>query len=147
MGFSSLKLIDSTESLGIWFFEIIDQSLEVMKKHKNYLHLLVQRTQEAVRKSYHTDLSLKIIALDFKVSPAYLGQLFKEETGKYFNDYLTETRLQASRILLLETDLKIREIICRIGMSNQSYYNRIFKKAYGISPLDFRYRGKRAVEK
>ena len=146
-GFSSLETIDSMEGLGKWFLEIIDHSLEVMKNHKNSLHLLVQRTLAAVRKNYHTDLSLKMIATDYRVSPAYLGQLFKAETGKYFNDYLTETRLQASKILLLETDLKIREIICRIGMSNQSYYNRIFKKAYGISPLDFRYQGKHAGEK
>lgn len=147
MDFASLNAIDSMENLSKWFLGIINRSLEVMREHKNSLHLLVQRTQDIVRKNYHTDLSLKIIAIDFKVSPAYLGQLFKEETGKYFNDYLTEARLQASRILLLETDLKIREIIYRIGMSNQSYYNRIFKKAYGISPLDFRYQEKRGLER
>ncbi len=146
-GFASLSSINSMENLEKWFLEIIDHSVEFMGKHKNSLHLLVQRAQDIVRKNYHIDLSLKIIAIDFKVSPAYLGQLFKEETGKYFNDYLTEARLQASRILLLETDLKIREIIYRIGMSNQSYYNRIFKKAYGISPLDFRYQEKRSGEK
>lgn len=146
-GFSFLNSIDSMENLRGWFYKIIDQSIEFMKKHKNSLHLLVQRTQNIVKKNYHMDLSLKTIAIDFKVSPAYLGQLFKEETGKYFNDYLTETRLQASRILLIEKDLKIREIIYRIGISNQSYYNRIFKKAYGISPLDFRYQGKHHIER
>jgi two-component system response regulator YesN len=141
-GFIALNSLNSIEELSTWVLEIIEEFFEFMRKNKNSLHLLVQRTQSVVKKNYNMDLSLKTIALDFKVSPAYLGQLFKEETGKYFNDYLTDTRLQASRILLLETDLKIREIICRIGISNQSYYNRIFKKAYGISPLDFKYKGK-----
>lgn len=104
LGFSELNSITSMEALNQWVLEIIDESFEFMRKHKNSLHLLVQRTQDIVRKNYNMDLSLKIIAMDFKVSPAYLGQLFKEETGKYFNDYLTDTRLQSSRILLLETD-------------------------------------------
>ncbi|MGB4661009.1 MAG: response regulator [Mobilitalea sp.] len=145
-GFMTLNSLNSIEDLNKWVLEIIEEFFELMRKSKNSLHLLVQRTQSVVKKNYNMDLSLKTIALDFKVSPAYLGQLFKEETGKYFNDYLTDTRLQASRILLLETDLKIREIICRIGISNQSYYNRIFKKAYGISPLDFKYKGKNNSE-
>jgi len=138
--FDTLNAIDSIEKLEIWFFDTIAKSLEVIRKRKESFHLLVQRTLDIIKRDYYnTDLSLKIIAADFKVSSAYLGQLFKEATGKYFNDYLTETRLRASRALLLDTDLKIREILYRIGISNQSYFNRIFKKAYGLSPLAFRY--------
>lgn len=138
--FPVLKSIESMQYLKKWFLDIIYQSVDVMGRRKKSLHILVQRTLSIVKKNYHnTDLSLKTIAASLKVSPAYLGQLFKEATGKYFNDYLTETRLQASRNLLLETDLKIREILYRIGMSNQSYYNRVFKKAYGMSPLALRY--------
>jgi len=81
---------------------------------------------------------LKSLAGGFNVSPAYLGQLFKEETGKYFNDYLTQARLQASRALLLDTDMRIAEIVQRVGIPNQSYFNRIFKKTYGVSPMEFR---------
>jgi len=140
-GFLELHSLNSKKDFEKWFLNIIIHSLEVMGKRKNSLHLLVQRTLDIVRKTYNTELSLKTIALEFKVSPAYLGQLFREETEKYFNDYLMETRLKASRTLLLETDLKIREILYRIGMPNQSYYNRAFKKAYGISPSVFRYQG------
>ena len=139
-GFTALNTIDSKEKLDSWFLAIINQSLEVMGTRKKSLHSLVQRALDIIKKDYHnTDLTLNSIAADFKVSPAYFGQLFREETGKYYNDYITETRLQASRVLLLETDMKIKEILYRIGMSNQSYFNRVFKKAYGIAPLDFRY--------
>ena len=138
--FAELRSIDSMQHLKKWLLDIIHQSVDVMGRRKKSLHILVQRTLSIVQKNYHnTDLSLKTIAVSLKVSPAYLGQLFKEATGKYFNDYLTETRLHVSRNLLLETDLKIREILYRIGMANQSYYNRVFKKVYGMSPLDLRY--------
>lgn len=142
-GFEALNAISTITELKIWFLDIISQSLEEMGKRKTQLHLLVQSTLDIIRKDYHhTDLSLKTIAASINVSPAYLGQLFREATGKYFSDYLTETRLRASCILLLETDLKIKEILYRIGIQNQSYYNRIFKKAYGLTPLTFRYKKK-----
>ncbi len=140
IGFAALDTIDTMSKLEIWFLDIINQSLEVVGKRKKSLHLSVQRTQVILKKDYHNiDLSLKTIAASLGVSPAYLGQLFREATGRYFNDYLTELRLQASKDLLLETDLKIKDILYHIGIQNQSYYNRVFKKAYGLSPLAFRY--------
>lgn len=143
VGFNALNTMDSIEKLEVWFLQIINKSLKVIKDRKESLHLLVQRTLGIIKKEYHnTDLSLKTISEDFNVSSAYLGQLFKKATGKYFNDYLTETRLCASRLLLLDTNLKIRDILYRIGISNQSYYNRIFKKSYGLSPVAFRYQNK-----
>lgn len=137
---SDFTKIESSASLKDWLFEILKDSIQEIRKRKGLLHLLVNRTLEQVNHKYYMDISLKTLAADFKVSPAYLGQLFKEETGKYFNDYLTQVRLQASIDLLLGTDMKISDIICRIGILNQSYYNRIFKKYYGISPIAFRQR-------
>jgi len=142
MGFDRLDSIDTLEDCSQWIASMMNQSFEVMNKRKTSLHLLVQRTLDIIKKNYHNDMSLKTISADFKLSPAYLGQLFRDATGKYFNHYLTEVRLNASRALLIETDLKIMEILYRIGISNQSYFNRIFKKTYGISPLEYRYQGK-----
>lgn len=147
MGFSTLRSIDGEEACRQWLLKIAEQSFGVMSKRRTSLHPLVQRTLNSIHKNYHSDLSLKTIAAELRLSPAYLGQLFRDETGKHFSNYLTEARLNASRVLLLETDLKIMEILHRIGISNQSYFNRVFKKAYGISPLDFRYQGKRGMEK
>ena len=142
MGFEGINAAKTMEDCRQWLVDILTQSFDMMKKRKNTLHLLVQRTLDIINRNYHTDMSLKTISADFKLSPAYLGQLFRDATGKYFNNYLTEVRLNASQVLLLETDLKIMEILYRIGISNQSYFNRIFKKKYGISPLEYRYQGK-----
>lgn len=142
MGFDRLHSIDTMEECRQWFIDIMNLSFDVMRRRKTTLHLLVQRTLDIINKNYHRDMSLKTISAEFRLSPAYLGQLFRDATGKYFNHYLTEVRLNASRVLLLETDLKIMEILYRIGIANQSYFNRMFKKTYGISPLEYRYRGK-----
>lgn len=128
----------SIGDLKMWLTQLIDESMRVIRDRNGSYHLFIHRTLEQVNRKYATELSLKTLAAGFNVSPAYLGQLFKEETGKYFNDYLTEVRLQTSRSLLLETNLKINEIVQRIGIPNQSYFNRVFKKTYDISPMEFR---------
>ncbi|MBP1990533.1 response regulator transcription factor [Paenibacillus eucommiae] len=135
---SNFARIDSTDSLEKWLSRTIDDSIHVIRERKGALHILVHLTLELVNNKYDTELSLKTLATSFNVSSAYLGQLFKEETDKYFNDYLMQVRLQASRVLLLESNLKIGEIVRRIGIPNQSYFNRVFKKMYGISPMEFR---------
>lgn len=133
--------IGSSELLQAWLARTIDDAIQVIGERKSSLHLLVHLTLKQVNEQYGSELSLKTLATGFNVNPAYLGQLFKEETGKYFNDFLTQVRLQASRALLLETDMKIGEIVQRVGIPNQSYFNRVFKKIYGISPLEFRRQG------
>jgi AraC-like DNA-binding protein/DNA-binding response OmpR family regulator len=134
---ASFGAIDSVEHLRRWLHGLTAQALALLGICRP-LSPLVRQTLDKIKKDYHTELSLKSIASFFQVGPAYLGRIFHSETGEHFHACLMEVRLEASRALLMETDLKIRDILCRIGMENQSYYNRAFKKAYGISPTAFR---------
>ncbi len=124
-----------------WLVALVQQAAKAIQERKGSYHLLIQRTLEQVNRNYGAELSLKTLSSSLGVSPAYLGQLFREETGKYFNDFLTEVRMKAASNLLLETDLKINEIVTRVGIPNQSYFNRIFKKLYGVSPVEYRRQG------
>lgn len=130
---------DSKKSFKEWFSTTILSILSAIRDRKKTFHLLVNLTLEQVNKRYQEGISLKTLAAGFNTSPAYLGQLFKAETGELFNDYLTRVRLQAARSLLLETNLRIGDIIQKIGIPNQSYFNRIFRSAYGLSPMEYRY--------
>ena len=116
----------------------IHDVIQLIRDRTGALHLLVRRSLNYINKHYNKDLSLKTLASDYNVSSAYLGQLFKAETGVLFNDYLSQVRLEAANTFLLETDIKICDIISRVGIPNQSYFNRLYKKAYGISPVEFR---------
>ncbi len=84
------------------------------------------------------DLSLQYLALEMKGNAAYLGRVFKNETGWSFNDYLSHIRTEKARELLRDTGMKGGEISEKVGFSNYNYFYLIFKKLTGMTPMDYR---------
>lgn len=122
-----------------WINHLITLAMGILNDNQRLLHPYVRKTIEYIYSESNNDISLKTIAAEFNVSPAYLGQLFKSQTGKYFNDFLTSVRLEYSKNLITETDMKVSDIATQAGFSSQTYFNRIFKRVYGTSPREYRY--------
>lgn len=72
------------------------------------------------------------------MSPAYLGHLYKQETGFFFNDYLNQCRINRSVILLRNPNRKIKDIAEEVGFMSASYYVKCFRENKGISPTKYR---------
>ncbi|RRJ62562.1 response regulator [Paenibacillus oralis] len=84
--------------------------------------------------AYSSKLKLQTLAQKFHMNPAYLGQLFKKETGKPFNEYLNMKRIEEAKRLLKRTPMKISEIALRVGYPNTDYFLSKFKQATGVLP-------------
>ena len=82
-------------------------------------------------------LALKTIAERFGLSAAYLGKLFKERTGNTYSRYLNELRIMKAKVLLLEGELRIKDVAKAVGFSETSYFHAIFRKIQGLSPQDY----------
>ena len=82
-------------------------------------------------------LRIEAIADIFGYNRAYLGKLFRKETGKSFNTYLNDARIEYAKKLLL-SDLPTNEIAARCGYSNYNYFSTIFKKQTGKSPSEYK---------
>lgn len=67
-----------------------------------------------------------------------LQEGFKKLYGTTVNNYVQKVRLDAAYNLLTKTDLSISEIVNAIGLSSKSYFSKIFKEKYSISPSEFR---------
>jgi len=93
---------------------------------------------EHINDNLEQEISLKSIAAQFYVSPVYLGKIFKRETGKSFNDYLHQLRLDKAKSLVTLPDISINEIIRRTGYKNPEYFYKMFKKHENISFSDYR---------
>ena len=64
--------------------------------------------------------------------------IFKKETGSNLVKYLTDYRMKKARELLESSNMKIIDVGKACGYQNQSYFNKLFKNYYGITPKQFR---------
>ena len=91
----------------------------------------------------HEPIRLKNIAKDLGLNKNYLSEIFRRETGSTFSDYVLQKRIEAAGTLLLDTDLSASQIADTLAFSSQSYFIRLFKKRYGVTPGAYRRHGYR----
>ncbi|WP_169089118.1 helix-turn-helix domain-containing protein [Paenibacillus sp. PL91] len=93
------------------------------------------------------DLSLNLLASEFRISVSHLSKLFKEQKECNFIDFLMELRMSKAKELLSETEEKIRDIAERVGYTNVNSFVRIFKKITGLTPSEYRERAYEEMRK
>jgi AraC-like DNA-binding protein len=72
------------------------------------------------------------------ITPNHLNKTIKNTTGKAPSEWILESVVTEAKILLYQTNLTVSEISANVGILDQSYFSRIFKKHEGISPVEFR---------
>lgn len=83
-------------------------------------------------------LAIKDISQHVFLSSSYICTLFKNETGKTLNQYITDYRVEQAKKLLVDPRNKITDISAKVGYSDGSYFGKIFKKQAGVSPSEYR---------
>lgn len=91
-----------------------------------------------VQEHYREIISVDALATAAHISRSECFRCFKYYTGKTPIDYINSYRLSAAAKLLTDTEKTIAEICNTCGFANQSYFGKLFKQHYGISPLLFR---------
>jgi two-component system response regulator YesN len=78
------------------------------------------------------------VAKELNLSKHYLCSIFKKETGENMSLYINKLRIEKAKQMLLESDVKIKEIFEKVGYSNQQYFSKIFKKITGMTVIDYK---------
>ena len=91
-----------------------------------------------LNENFHRRLSCNEIARLVNISPSRLRHLFKAETGTSVARHLKSLRMQKARELLETTFLSVKEVMSRVGMSDESHFVRDFKKEFGLTPSQYR---------
>jgi AraC-type DNA-binding domain-containing proteins len=133
--FSKLKSIDLCAE---WFNNIIDILSEGIQ---NKSITIDSKYMKSILEYIDNDLSnvtLNSVADKFKISTAHLSRVFKKQTGRNFSDYVSEKRLEQACRLILTTDMKISDIVSKMGYQNINYFNKIFKLQYNLTPTQYR---------
>lgn len=99
----------------------------------------VERVLQILRHDYHRcDIRLEDLAREVGLSIWHLSHLFKSQTGDSPAHYLKTVRLERACELLAATDLSVKEVMHKVGLADQSHFAKDFKKAYGITPTEYR---------
>ena len=99
--------------------------------------LIVEKAKEYINENYvQKGLTLHEVAQKTHVSPNYLSYLFKKNTGYNLWEYVIKLRMEESRRLILQTDMRRYEIADRVGYESPEHFSKIFKKYFGISPSE-----------
>ena len=91
-----------------------------------------------VKQHYTEPISIEYAASYAGYSPAHFMRRFKEETGQTFVHFLNDYRLSSASYKLAETDDAVSDIAASCGFNNFSYFIRLFRQKYGVSPSAYR---------
>lgn len=104
----------------------------------NELIPIDKRIDYYIENNFMSDLNVQEIADYFNFSREYLSRSYKKATGKTIQDKLEATRIEEGKRFLQESSLSITEIALLIGYNSSQYFAKVFKKATGHSPSDYR---------
>lgn len=114
-----------------------DQQLPVLQSHKlkEKVNILVYLSTEYK----NPELSLDSLIHTLGINRTKINNILKSETGQTFTAYLNKLRLtEAARLLRENAEASVSEIAYSVGYNNASYFNRVFKREYGCTPVNFR---------
>ena len=103
---------------------------------------LMLRAVYYIKLHYAEDIALTDVARYANVNPNYLSGSFQKEMGLSVREYITSQRVNAAKRLLTEEDLRIADIAEAVGVHDVKYFSRLFKKAEGMTPGEYRERYK-----
>ncbi len=116
-----------------WMKEDFEKRLDVLSP---IVRLAIRYIHDSVRNG--DGGSIKEFSSKSGVNPAYLGHLFKNETGNFFNSYLMQCRINRSVVLLKNPGCKIKDVASQVGFASTSYFVRCFRESKGVSPAKYR---------
>lgn len=127
--------------------DIIKSSIEALCVAVNKLEPIQQTEQcrderlnqimNYIQEHYLT-VTLDELTEKMHLSKPYLSKYIKEKSGKTFGDIVKNVRMKKARTLLKNTSMTVENIADSVGYQNVEHFNRLFKKKYGMTPVQFR---------
>ncbi len=132
--------IESSDQLHQYFRELFEKIADLQTAQKQQkMQLIAQQIVRRIESSFDDPkLSAQEIAEKMGMSTTYLGRIFRAINGKAISDYINEVRIKHAKDLLIDTDQTVTEIVRSIGYENPKYFFVLFKRATGLTPLQYR---------
>ena len=125
-------------TMGLLFLQLLNHTDKINQDdpgqhEQNIVFTAMKYIEENYKTAALEELSVRLC------EPAYyLSRLIRRMTGKTFKNLLQTKRLNQSAFLLTTTTLPVEEIIASVGYDNTSYFHRIFREQFGMTPRAYR---------
>ena len=93
--------------------------------------------QNYIQANYQT-VTLEDMAKQFHLSEPYISKYIKEKSGKTFVELVQNVKMKKARTLLKNGNMTVENIAYAVGYQNVEHFNRLFKKKYGMTPVQYR---------
>ncbi len=125
-------------TMGLLFLQLLNYTDKIEQgeddPYDNYLTLSVLRHIE----ENYRDSNLTVLAKDLNQPIYLLSRLVKRSTGYTYKELLQRKRFQKAVELLGNTTLSVNDIISAVGYDNTSYFHKVFREKYNMSPRQYR---------
>ena len=102
-----------------------------------YENMIAMTTLDYIEQQYKT-ATLTELCDRLHLPMHLLSKMIKKSTGYNFKELLQRKRLNKAVELMCDTDLPVSDIIVAVGYENKSYFHRVFKERYDMTPKAFR---------
>ncbi|MBP1964890.1 helix-turn-helix transcriptional regulator [Paenibacillus aceris] len=121
------------------FKAIQKQRTQDVKEQSN--QILTDTIKEMIEEQYKDlNLSMQSIAAAMKLSSAHVSKQFRLHESVSISEYINDVRLGKALQLLETKDYSITRIMEMVGYNNESYFFKLFKKKFGITPKEYRFK-------
>lgn len=135
------RILMKLKALELMQHEMVNYSTHLREKHKTYDNYYIEKVYEIksfIDENWKEKASIEDLAREYKINKTYLKEIFKERFSISLHKYVIRLRLEKSKELLLNKELKIEEIAFMTGFSSAGRYSENFKKNFGYLPSKYR---------
>lgn len=124
-------------TMGLLFLQLMNYTERVEAGKQDQEQIVLLSVLRYIEENYRTG-QLADLADELHYDSCSMSRMIRKMTGKTYTELLQEKRLQQAVFLLETTGMCVSDIGERVGYENLSYFHRIFRKRYGVSPGEFR---------
>ncbi len=128
--------LDKIEKLLKDVSEKLIRVIRDMRYHNS--KLMINQALNFIKYHYTEKISLDDVAKELNVSKHYLSSIFKKETGENMSLYINRLRIEKAKQLLLQSDIRIKEVFEKVGYSDQQYFSKVFKRITGKTVNEYK---------
>ena len=133
---------DVLRTLLMYIFRVINRNLNTVALHNkdNIMNIVLPY----IENNFLSNIGLSEIADECFVNKYYLSHVFTESFGMSVEQYIRSKKIEFAQKCMIETDMAISDIANQCGFTDPAYFDRQFKKATGVTPVQYRKANKSA---